>query len=443
MRYGYIKRNDILKVSLINPPHLESLDTKLDPPLGLMYIASVIRNLNKRHNCNDKVSIIDLSFHDKSTWKNVIPIADLYGITVMTSSLHHALFIKDICKNINPNCKVMIGGAHPSSLPRETMNLGFDITVVGESEGIMEEILNYVSDVNSQYPTIIYGNSKLENINKIPLPSRDLVPITQYTRLVNGIFATSIIASRGCPHNCSFCINSTKNLFSKPRFRDVDIIIKEMKELMFKYNFKAFIFYDDTFTIHPKLDYLLEKIKCLKIIFRCNGNARTDTLETFKKLYDAGCREISFGIESGSQRILNIINKNVTVEQNATAINNAKKVGLIVKAFLIVGSPSESWETIKETIRFVRDTCPQLWTLFTFVPLPGCDIYNNPDKYGIKIITKDFSQYFNIAGNNIGGSVCETQYMTSNDIERARQYMIEHLPQQTGKLQLYYKKLNK
>ena len=358
----------------------------------------------------------------------------------MSSSLHHSLHIKNICKVINPSCKVMAGGVHPSALPKETIDLGFDITVVGEAEGMIKNILDFASNPDSNYPSVVYGNSKLMDINQISFPARDLVPITQYTRLVNGIPSTSMIASRGCPYKCSFCINSTKSLFSKPRFRNVDNVIKEMKELIFKYNFKSFIFYDDTFTINPNLDELIKKIKSLNITFRCNGNARTDTYELFKKLYDAGCREIAFGIESGSKEILKRINKNVTVEQNSLAIYNAKKAGLIVKAYLIVGSPDESWETVRETIKFMNGARPQTWTLFTFVPLPGCDIYNNPEKYGIKIITKDFKQYFNIAGNNIGGSVCETKYMTANDIEDARQYMIKHLPHQKGKLQSYYKK---
>lgn len=427
-----------MKVCLINPPHQESLDTRLDCPLGLMYMASVIRNLGH------EISIIDLQFHDDvSKWKNIIPSADLYGITVFTSSLHHAVTIKNIVKDINSKCKIMIGGAHPTALPRETMNFGFDIIVVGESEGVINNILDYVDLCLEEYPTVIYGNSNLMNIDYIPYPSRDLVSITEYTRLVNGKKATSIIASRGCPYICSFCVNSTKSLFTKTRFRNVDNIIREMKEIIFKYNFNAFIFYDDTFTIHPELDKLLYEIKKLNIIFRCNGNARKDTLETFKKLYDAGCREIGFGIESGSQDILNRINKKVTVSQNALAIHNAKKAGLIVKAFLMVGSPGESWKSVEETIKFIKDTKPQQWTLFTFVPLPGCDIWNNPDKYRIKIITKDYKQYFNIAGNNVGGVTCETEYMTSKDIEKARKYMIEHLPKQEGKLQNYYNNMVK
>lgn len=424
-----------MNIVLINPPHLESLDTKLDPNLGLMYLASVLRN------CNFNVSILDLSFHSTDTWFTVIPKADLYGISIMTTSYHHALNIRDICKKINSNCKIIVGGSHPSALPEETAK-DFDIVVVGEAEGIILHVIEHIK-FDKQYPKIFYGNKKLMNIDNIPFPARDLVPIKEYTRTINGIRTTSIIASRGCIYQCSFCINSTRKLFSKTRFRSVDNIIREMKELIFKYDFKSFIFYDDSFTLHPKLDELLDKIKELNIIFRSNGNARKDKLPLFEQLYDSGCREICFGIESGSQEILDRINKKVTVEQNRNAILEAKRAGLMVKAFLMVGSPGESWDTIKETVNFINETKPQYWTLFSFVPLPGCEIYNNPEKYKIKIITKDYRQYFNIAGQNEGGSVIETEYMTIKDIKKARQYMLENLPKQIGPLQDYYKKLEK
>lgn len=424
-----------MRICLINPPHEESLDRKLDPPLSLMYIASSIREIGIHD-----VSIVDLAFYDRNEWKKMIPKADLYGITAMTSSLHHAMDIKFICKCIKPKCTVMVGGAHPSALPVECQNLGFDITVVGEAEGVIRYILDHF-DYLIEDKHIIYGKKYLMDIDKIPFPARDLVPIKEYTRLVNGIKATSIIASRGCPYKCAFCINSTKKIFNKPRYRTTENIIAEMKEVIEKYNFKAFIFYDDTFTIHPELDKLLNEIKKLNIIFRCNGNARKDTFETFQKLYDAGCREISFGIESGSPKILKMINKNVTPMENYNAISSAKSAGLIVKAFLMVGSPGETRETVESTINFINFARPNQWTLFNFVPLPGCDIYNNPKKYGIKIITKDYKQYYNIAGQNEGGITCETEHMTAEDIRKARQYMIDNLMAQEGLLQEYYNKL--
>lgn len=428
-----------MNIVLINPPHLESLDPILDPPLGLMYLASVIKS-NTKH----EVSIVDLSFHTEiNKWKEVIPKADIYGITVMTPSYHHAIRIRDICKEINPNCKIIVGGPHPTALPYETMH-NFDIIVVGDGEGIIIDIINYIQN-NNHYPKIFYGNDKFMHIDEIPFPARDMVPIKDYTRTVNGENATSIISGRGCPYSCAFCINSTRK--DKVRFRSIDNIIKEMKELIYKYDYRTFIFYDDILTIRPDLDKLLEEIGSLNIIFRCNVNARNDGFENFKKLYNTGCREVCMGIESGSQEILDKINKKVTVEQNRNAISNAKKAGLLVKAFLMLGNPGESWDTIEETVKFMNKTRPDYWTIFTFIPLPGCEIYNNPEKYGIKIIKNgkennlNWKEYYNIAGQNEGGLVCETEYMTIEDIKKARRYMLENLPKQTGPLQKYYSKL--
>lgn len=428
-----------MKICLINPSHEESLDPMLDPPLGLLYIASILRNLNY------DISILDLSFYKRETWNEIIPLADIYGITVYTASYHRALLIRDICKKINPNCRIIVGGPHPSSLTQETSE-DFDIVCVGDGEGIIEDIIKYVElsnklNNNMGFPKIFYGNEKLMNIDDISFPARDLLPIKDYTRTVYGEKATSIIASRGCIYRCNFCQNSKRT--EKVRFRRVDNVILEMKDLISKYNFKAFQFYDDTFTIHPKIDELLEKMKELNIIFRCNGDTRRNRYELFEKLYDAGCREIAFGIESGSQKILDQLNKRVKISQNYLAIIDAKKAGLNVKAFIMVGSPGESWDTVKETVKFMNNAKPQTWTVFNFVPLPGCNIFSNPEKYGIKIITKDYRKYFNIAEQNVGGIVCETEFMTAEEIAEARQYMITNFPKQQGPLQDYYVKLDK
>lgn len=420
-----------MKICLINPPHLESLDPILDPPLGLMYLASVIRT-NSKH----QVSIIDLSFHtDIDKWKDVIPKADVYGITIMTHSYHHAIKIRDVCKEINQDSKIMVGGPHSTALPLETMK-DFDITVVGDGESIIMDGINYVEN-NNDYPKIFYSRDTC--IDEIPYPARDLVPIKYYTRLVNGNQATSIITSRGCSYRCAFCINSTKK--EKVRFRPVKNVINELKEIIYKYDIHSFVFYDDTFTLRQDLYILLDEIKKLNIEFRCNGDTRRNTYETFKRLYDTGCREIDFGIESGSQYILNKIHKDTKVWQNRLAISNAKKAGLFVKAFIMVGNPGESWRTVNETIDFINYTRPDYWSIFNFVPLPGCDIFINPNKYGIRIKTLDWNEYFNLQGNNVGGLTCETEHMTIKDIKNARDYMIKRLYPQTGPLQKYYEKL--
>ncbi len=408
-------------ITLINLPQPNSLDDKLDPPLGLMYIAAV---LEKKH---IPVRIVDLCFIDKEDWVKEIGKADIYGMTVFSASFHIAKEVYNMVKWINPKCKVVVGGPHPTSLPMETLK-SFDQVIMGEGENADFEGMFSVAKM-----------PKIANLDDLPLPARHLIEITRYHRKLGGRQATSMMTSRGCPYSCSYCC---KDVFgSKVRMFSVERVVKEIKDIIDNYNIRSFIFYDDTFTLVKKrLHKLCKALSKLNITFRCNGDSRRDTLEDFKLLYKAGCREICFGIESGSQTILDKIHKGVTVERNKQAIREAKEAGLTVKTFLMIGNPGETRETIEETKQFIIDADPDQYTLFNFVPYPGCDIWNNPKKYNVEIVNRDFSNYFSIAGDNEGGAVINTAELTSNEISGLRQELVEFLNKrgQRGKLQDYY-----
>ena len=162
----------------------------------------------------------------------------------------------------------------------------------------------------------------------------------------------------------------------------------------------SFIFYDDIFTLRrERLFKLCDNLRDLNITFRCNGRSGINTLEDYIKLKEAGCEEIAFGIESGSQKMLDMINKGSTVEDNFKAITLAKEAGLITKAYLVVGFPGESQETVDETKAFMIRANPDKYTVFQFVPLPGCDVWKNPEKYGItKIYSPDDGRKLGLEG---------------------------------------------
>lgn len=411
-------------VKLINPPQQNSLDDRLDPPLGLLYIAGELRS----HGVD--VEIVDLPFVDRKDWKDAIGHADIYGITVYSSSLHHARAIRDIAKRNNPKSLVVVGGPHATTL-YEDMAKEFDVVVRGEGERAMN-FLRFIKMNVVQFP-------ENEDLDRLAQPARDLVDLNRYTRKVAGQRATSITTSRGCPYSCIFCC---KDVFGhKVRYFSIERIVNEIKGIQEKYGIHAFIFYDDTFALKRERYYpLCEELSKLNITFRCNGDARFNTLEDFKTLYQAGCREIAFGIESGSQKILNIVNKGVTVEQNRNAIKMAKSAGLVVKAFLMIGAPGETRQTVDETKKFIADANPDQFTLFTFVPLPGCKVWNDPGKYGVKIVNPDFRNFFNIAGHNEGGMVCETEELSCEEIRDLREDLVGYLQArgQRGQLQDYY-----
>lgn len=435
-----------MKVKLINLPQPNSLDDRLDPPLGLMYISALL----KKHNIESE--IIDLPFIDRKDWRDKIGLADFYGITVYSTSLSLAEEIARIAKENNPDGKVIIGGPHPTALGKGALEAepNFDIVVMQEGELTMLELaqvkpINEIKGIIFRKNSEIISNGKREliaDLDVIAEPDRDILKVNNYTRKVYGGFATSIISSRGCPFNCAFCCKETFGY--QVRFHSIERVVSEIKQVIKNYGRRHFFFYDDNFTLRrDRLYSLCTELAKMNIIFRCNGNTRYNTYEDYTELYKAGCREIAFGIESGSQKILDIMNKGVTVKQNKRAIIDAKKAGLLVKAYLMIGSPGESQETVEETKRFIMETDPDQFTLFTFVPFPGSDIWEHPQEYQVKIVNKDFRQYFNIAGQNEGGLVIETDGLRPKDIQELKEGLLEFLQErgQRGSLQDYYSRV--
>ena len=401
-----------MKVCLIHPPQPNSLDDRLDVPLGILYIAASLRD-----DGND-VRVIDLSSYPENQWETLIGTADVYGIMIYTCSYNIALRIRDICKKNNPECIVAVGGPHPTALSNETKN-DFDVVVSGQGELAMKHIVKW------KYTTGIVSWPLPKNLDEIPMPARDLIDLSSYHRKVGEDLATSMITSRGCPFDCSFC--GSKTMFGKVKFHSQERVITELKSLV-DMGYRNILFYDDVFTLFRKRLYpLLDEIKKLDISFRCNGRSGVNTLEDFQRLKDAGCNTIAFGIETGSQKLLNVCNKKVKVQQNIDTIQNAKKAGLVAKAYMIIGLPGENKETIEETKKFLDLADPDVYTLFTFVPLPGCDIWMHPDKYGVKIISRNWDDYYVIAGQNDGGITIQTDSYTPDELIEMKDDLLKYL----------------
>jgi len=428
----------VRKVVLVNPPQLNSLDDRIDPPLGLMYIAGVLEQ-----NGID-VSITDLAGRKKEDWYDLIPQADIYGMTIFSSSLNVSKEIAKVIKRKNRYLTTIVaGGPHPTSLPESVLrDSEFDHVIRGEGEyAFLDFVRNDMGDAEN--PKIIQART-ISDIDSLPLPARHLVDMQSYTREVEGKRATSIMTSRGCPENCNFCCKDIHG--TRVRYHSTERVLEEIAGIQSSHNINSFIFYDDIFTLNRKrLATICDGLKKMNLTFRCNGHAGTNTYEDYAMLKEAGCQEIAFGLESGSQYILDRINKRTTVQQNADTILTAKRAGLLTKAYLVVGFPGETQETIDATKKFMDEANPDKFTLFQFVPLPGCDVYKHPEKYGITEMNKDWDQFFNIAGQYEGGSSFRTNELSPERIKYLHDDLLKHLMErgQRGTLQGYYKKLEK
>lgn len=387
-------------ITLINPPSPFLMNQKAFPPLGLLYLASALE-LAKH-----KVNVLDLSSKENIIGtvlnKHYLKYqSDLYFITSSSPQYYYAKIIKDILKHINPKCEIIIGGSHPSSKSKQCVEDGFNLVIEGEGEKAVVDIVNrlikypYIKNINytkinSEHNNRILKYPYITNIDNIPYPARHLIDIKSYgydlgKNKVHNELATTLITSRGCPYECAFC---SKDVWkgNKIRFHSPEYILGELQELINKYNFKNFLFLDDSFATNQKrILKILDLIEPLNIKYRCYINSKTMTEEILTKMYNSGCIEVGIGIESGSQQILNNINKKTNPIDNLKLIQLCKKIGITSNAFIVIGLPGETYETIETTKQWMEKALPDKFGFNMLLPYVGTPVYKNPDKYDITV----------------------------------------------------------
>lgn len=402
------------KVCLIALPNPILISPTMNVPLGLLYIGAVLEKEGHDVHISDMRS-------EHSVNMDLVPKGyDIYGVSATTGEYHFAKEIagrlkdREWNRNGNRNSILVLGGPHATHKPIETLkDTDYDKVCVGEGENTMSELadsdlvneesrLYNVDGIAFKDGNDIVVNEKrklIKDLDSIPFPARHLLPYDNIftdnlyygERYGKGDVATSIITTRGCNHNCSYCANWDRRL----RLRSIENVIKEIQECIDIYKCNHFRIVDDEFGIPEKRGIeLCDALSGLDIKFRTHTRADVATPELMSALKKAGCDEISFGIETPDENILRIVNKRQTLQQCKDAIRNAKDVGLKVKTYFMTCLPGETYESVEKLKRFVEETRPDKWTLSTCIPYPGCDLEKNPSKYGIRIIEKDYSKYW-------------------------------------------------
>lgn len=382
------------KITLVYPYFKPNLDKSIFrfPPLGLGYLASV---LNEK---KFSVQLIDCTFLNRKSAIEKIRQTnpEIIGIYCMFSMKKDALWI---AKSIKQNCELLVaGGPLPTFKPEEFLEI-FDVVVLGEGEKTILEIVEFenknelkkikgIAFKNQNKIKINPKQEPIENLDKIPFPDREFFDNKAYKHYYKkfGYKITSLISSRGCPFKCDFCSQPIFN--NQVRFRSPENIVSEIKQIQEK-GYNRIWFADDCFTFNPKR---VEKIcdllinQKIRINWECLSRVDTINQELAKKMKEAGCVRLFFGIESGNNQILKIMNKQITTRKATRSVITAKKAGIKVGAFFILGYPGETNETILDTTRFAY-SLPLDYCSFTFpYPIPGTGLY---EKLKNKIISKD------------------------------------------------------
>ncbi|MCW1310113.1 MAG: radical SAM protein, partial [Candidatus Nanoarchaeia archaeon] len=374
------------------------------PPLGLAYIASVLQARGFDVEIIDG-SVLSLSIHEfcrEIERRN----PSILGISVITPTLTKSIKIAEILKRNLKDLKIIFGGPHVSIDPVGTLEKcdAVDITVFGEAE---YTILDIVRGRNlKEIEGICYRENKkikknrnrafIENLDSLPFPARHLLPMEKYRPShlhYKKLPATNVMVGRGCPFECTFC---SKSVFGRTlRLRNVSNVIDEIKHLIEKYGVKEIMFWDDVFTLNKKwvrefCSLLLEEK--IDIIWSCWTRVDCVDEKLLKLMKRAGCWHISYGIESGEQRILDKIKKGFKVQQIVKAFKITHKVGIETRATAILGLPGDTEETIMKTINFMIKLNPDYMDYLFLCPYPNTEIEEQCKVDG-KIIEKDLSKY--------------------------------------------------
>lgn len=377
-----------MKVVLIQPRGRTVYEISPEPPLGLAYLAAAL--LEYKNNLN--IEIIDgLILNYNEYYKKISSIdADIIGVTSTMPHLKEALMIPDLVKK--KDARYIIGGPGASSVSSSSIyKSGYSIICYGEGERTIVELMKTfekklplenvrgISFIHDNKEIITAPREPIENLDDIPFPARDLLDMKKYLCIWKkrmGVSSTQIVSSRGCPFSCRFC--SKKTFGKKTRFMSHGRVIEEMKLIYDKYKAEMIFFDDDLFTLDRKrvfdfCDAMRKNLPGKKWW----AQARVDTvdLEMLIRMKQAGCTNLMFGVESGSQEILDFLGKGFTVEQIRKAFQWVNEVGIYGGMYLIVGIPGETQRDIDMTKKLIGELKPKSIDVSFLTPIPGTETY--------------------------------------------------------------------
>lgn len=384
------------KILLINPYCQES--DHIQPPLGLGYLATAVRNENF------SVNILDANkekLKPKGLIKKIVKeLPDFVGFQVYSFNIPYVKEALKEVKTFNPKIVTLVGGPHPSAVPQKIFNTFgdfLDFAFAGEAEIGLPKLLRDKPKLN-EIPGLVYRQSDQiiinpplfsQDLDQFDFPAWDLFKPETYPEAQHGAFFKNfpiapIITTRGCPFNCNFCA-AKLNSGSDFRKRKVGNVIEEIKFLYETHHVREFHIVDDNFTLDKNFaKNILEEIIKLKLdaTFAVPNGVRLDTLD--KKILllmkEAGFYLISVGIESGSDRVLKMMGKHLTTKKIKEQISLIKKNGLDVAGFFIIGYPGETEKEVKKTIDFSLSLGLLRANYFLFLPLPGTSIFHQLER---------------------------------------------------------------
>ena len=391
------------------------------PPLGLGYIASklILEGFNVEI---IDMAVLNLSFEElKRELEHKDP--KIVGITAETLTYKNALKVAGLVKETNSETLTVLGGPHVTFLAEETLrNPQVDVVIRREGEITMCELAQHILQKKSELASVkgityrrngqIVSNPErplIEDLDSLPFPARERFQLSKYR--VPG----TLITSRGCPSRCIFCSANAMS-HGRYRIRSPENVVAEIGDMVKRFEFDSFFIADDTFTVFKeRTRKICQSLQDLGIQWFCESRVNTVNREMLNEMAKAGCKVIQYGIESGSQKILNSIRKGITVEQARRAVKWTVEAGITPVCSFMVPHPEDTLETIGKTKKFMEElrSLGALVVVSLTTPFPGTYLYDHAEELGLKMILDDTDRY------DMATPVFTTKNLTLKQIEEA------------------------
>lgn len=416
-----MSKDETFRVSLISPP---SRAKSVRPPLGLMYLASSIRA-----GIHDvQADIIDLksSSPPEVVLEEIVDSVKrnkpkLVGISCLSTDMGDVKRLASRIKKEDEGILTVVGGIHPTLFPEYFFEKSRDVdfVVMGEGEVTLVELIKGIRAKGNlgAIDGIAYRNKgdvcvnkqrePIKDMDEIPFPAFDLVDMEYYTMpsewVIRGVPIAGffIFTGRGCPYACKFCVN--KNLSDRRvRLRSASNVVDELEFLIENYNIDGFFIYDDAFGLNRKraLEVCDEIIRRkLDLVWGCQARVNLITEDMIKRMKKAGCIQLEFGVESGSQRILDSLHKQIKVEDTKKVFKLCDKHGMRKLANFLINTPEETKEDVEATLDLAIEIGANI-NLFNITTLfPGSDLYYEfkrdiPEEDLVKFASQDNIEEF-------------------------------------------------
>lgn len=383
-----------MDISFVNPASPFLISDKGAPALGELYLASICRNAGFNVKVIDLTGVRFNADYFGQSPKEFIPEctseflkyfekSDVYAITATSAQYDSALNFKTFVNFVDPHAKVIIGGSHVSALPEEASKDCWDLVVTGEADLHIVELIQNIDKIKKG---TIFNCIAPRHLDLIPLPARDLIDLKSYcANLTVGEGLTCTIhMSRGCSFKCSYCVRTLGDAARLLRVRSIPNIASEIQQIRDNYGIKRYVATDDIWGVkHNWTEEFCNRFYDSDYHFRVNCRANTLHFDLLPAMKKAGVDVISFGYESGSEKVLESISKN-NIELNTKSVIACHETGINVKAYMIAGFAEDDEHSFEESKRWIEEAKPDSVQWSWLIPLPGTPIYQDAIKQGWK-----------------------------------------------------------